>query len=239
MTSHVDRDALLDKSGKMAVIGEMTRGVAHEFNNVFHGIIGAMEVTRKLIAQGRGADCERFVDAAITSARRAAGLTRHLLECAQPETGDLEAVSVRTLLESLEPLMRASLPPATRLEVAPGADGVTVRCDANEFEVAILALAVSAMDANPDGGVVSVRADGDQQSLVRIVVSHSVPGAAARMAEHPALSLAGRFARNAGGEMIVGGEAGGGAVVTIQLPREQDPAQEFAGAANPANGTEL
>jgi signal transduction histidine kinase len=240
MTLHPDRDALVRKSERMAVIGAMTRGVAHEFNNILHGIIGSMEVTRKLIAQGRIADSERFADAAITSARRAANLTRRLLECAQPETGNPQTVNVRTLLESLEPLLRASLPPATRLEVAPCAEDTTVHCDANGFEIAIFALVVSAVDANPGGGVIGVRADGDKPPFVRILVSHSAPGATARMADHPALSLAERFARGAGGDMIVSELVDGAAVTGIQLPREQMPAQEYIGAANePAKITGL
>lgn len=218
MTSHTDRDALLWKSEKMAIIGEMTRGVAHEFNNVFHGIVGSLEVTRKLIAKGRASDSERFVDAAIASARGASSLTRRLLECAQAEPANPRTVDVSAMLQSLQPLLRASLPPATQVDIPPAAEGVAVCCDANEFEIAILALFVSVIGANQGGGTVTVRADGDVQPFVHIRISHSAAVGTGGTADHPALLLAERFARGAGGDIIVG-ESG----PTIRLPRESMP----------------
>jgi PAS domain S-box-containing protein len=56
----------------------MTRGVAHDFNNLMQNIVAALELVRKLNASGRSGETERFIVSAINSAQRAAAINQQL-----------------------------------------------------------------------------------------------------------------------------------------------------------------
>ncbi|RYD96739.1 MAG: hybrid sensor histidine kinase/response regulator, partial [Sphingomonadales bacterium] len=78
----------LHQSQKMEAVGQLTGGIAHDFNNMLTGIIGAMDIIRRRIASGRLDDLDRFMDAATTSANRAAGLTQRLLAFSRRQSLD-------------------------------------------------------------------------------------------------------------------------------------------------------
>ena len=69
----------LRQSQKMEAIGQLTGGIAHDFNNLLTGIIGSMDILKRRLAAGRYEEVQRFMDAATTSANRAAALTHRLL----------------------------------------------------------------------------------------------------------------------------------------------------------------
>ncbi len=69
----------LRQSQKMEAIGHLTGGIAHDFNNLLTGIIGSLDLVRRRLAADRPDDIPRFMDAASTSALRAAALTHRLL----------------------------------------------------------------------------------------------------------------------------------------------------------------
>jgi signal transduction histidine kinase len=247
MSSQPAREAGVENMQRMAVIGHMTRGVTHEFNNVLQGILGSLDVTRKLIASGRVADSERFLTAAIASGRRAAGITQRLLECSRPGSFAPQRVDMFERLQSLEPLLRAFQPPATRLEITPCADLTTVFCDSNLLEIAILALAMIARDAIPDGGTLVMRiyvSDRDEPrnpaagtlhagwvclsvvatpkeklSGARAPDTKPATGhATANAADNVAVAFVEQFVRGAGGEIEIDTDAGG-ADITLRVAR--------------------
>jgi PAS domain S-box-containing protein len=142
----------LRQSQKMEALGQLTGGIAHDFNNLLTGIIGAMDILKRRFAAKRFDDVDRFMDAAVTSANRAAALTHRLLAFARRQPLDPQPVDLNRLVDGMEDLLRRSLGEQVRLEVKLG-DGVwPALTDANQLENALLNLAINGRDAMPKGG---------------------------------------------------------------------------------------
>jgi signal transduction histidine kinase len=73
------------------------------------GVIGGMDILKRRIASGRLDDLERFMDAASTSAQRAAALTARLLAFSRRQSLDIKALDVNALAQSLDDLLRRSI----------------------------------------------------------------------------------------------------------------------------------
>jgi PAS domain S-box-containing protein len=92
-----EAEEALRQSQKMEAIGQLTGGIAHDFNNLLTGIIGAMHALKRRIDAGRYDDTQRFMDAAVSSANRAAALTHRLLAFARRQPLDPKPTDVNQL----------------------------------------------------------------------------------------------------------------------------------------------
>jgi PAS domain S-box-containing protein len=146
----------LRQSQKMEAIGQLTGGIAHDFNNLLTGIIGAVEIVRKRLASGNHQDIDRFMNAAVTSAGRAASLTHRLLAFSRRQPLDPKPLDLNRLVESIDDLLRRSLGERVELKIALGTDVWPALTDANQLENALLNLAINARDAMPHGGHLTI-----------------------------------------------------------------------------------
>ena len=156
MESRAQAEAALRQSQKMEAVGQLTGGIAHDFNNMLTGVIGSLEMLKRRIDAGRTNDLAKYMDAASTSAARAAALTQRLLAFARRQSLDARPVDVNQLMEAMDELLSRAINEGIRLEFAlkPGLPNAIV--DPNQLENAILNLAINARDAMPSGGVLTV-----------------------------------------------------------------------------------
>jgi PAS domain S-box-containing protein len=148
----IQTEEALRQSQKMEAIGQLTGGIAHDFNNLLAGIIGAMELLRRRISAGRYEDTQRFMDAAVASANRAAALTHRLLAFARRQPLDPRPLEANALVRSIEDLLRRSIGERVDLSTALADDLWLINVDGNQLENAILNLAINARDAMEEGG---------------------------------------------------------------------------------------
>ncbi len=154
----------LRQSQKMEALGQLTGGIAHDFNNLLTGILGAMDIMKRRIASGRLEDVQRFMDAASTSAQRAAALTHRLLAFARRQPLDPRPVDVNQLICGMEDLLRRSVGEQVAMEFAL-ADGLwQAITDANQLENALLNLVINGRDAMPEGGRIVI---GTARAVIR------------------------------------------------------------------------
>jgi PAS domain S-box-containing protein len=146
----------LRHSQKMEAIGQLTGGIAHDFNNLLTGIIGSLDIVRKRIAANRTDEIDRFMDAASTSAQRAAALTHRLLAFARRQSLDTRPNDVNRLVASMEDLLDRTLGERIEMKCTLAGDLWTAFIDANQLENAVLNLAINARDAMPDGGRLTI-----------------------------------------------------------------------------------
>ena len=241
----------LRQSQKMEAIGQLTGGIAHDFNNLLTGIMGSLDIIRRRMSAGRTDDIPRFMDAASTSAQRAAALTHRLLAFARRQSLDTRPCDVNALIASLDDMLRRTLGEQVRLEISLAAGLWSALTDANQFENALLNLAINARDAMADGGKlcietansclsdIDVLADEDVSpgSYVMICVTDTGSGMTAEViakAFDPffttkplglgtglGLSMIYGFAKQSGGHVRIESEVGRGTAVKLYLPRAE------------------
>ncbi len=146
----------LRQSQKMEAIGQLTGGIAHDFNNLLTGIIGSMDMVKRHIAAKRYDDVERFINAAVVSADRAAALTHRLLAFARRQPLDPQVIDASRLIDEMAELLNRTLGEHIRLEITQDAVVGPIRTDANQLENAVLNLAINARDAMPHGGTLKI-----------------------------------------------------------------------------------
>lgn len=224
----------LVQAQKLEALGTLTSGVAHDFNNLLAAIGGGLRMLER-----QNEERVRTMAAVNQALERGSGLTRQLLAFARREPLKLERLDTAAALESAHGLIRSSLKDHIRFEmqVTPGL--WAVKADRNQFEVALLNLAVNARDAMPEGGDLLVQAENivgdDQEKCVAISVADTGEGMSEETiarAFEPFFSTkaAGRgtglglaqvygFATQCGGKVNIDSVLGQGATVTITLPR--------------------
>jgi PAS domain S-box-containing protein len=148
----------LRQAQKMEAVGQLTGGLAHDFNNMLTGIIGGLDIIRRQIARGRLNDVDRFMDGATASARRAAALTHRLLAFSRQQSLDPQAVDVIALMDSMEELLTRTLGEQVSLTVVRSQNIWRAVSDINQLESALLNLAINARDAMPNGGQLTIEA---------------------------------------------------------------------------------
>jgi PAS domain S-box-containing protein len=146
----------LRQSQKMEAVGQLTGGIAHDFNNLLTGIVGSLDLMQTRLDQGRTENVARYINAAMTSANRAAALTHRLLAFARRQPLIPKTVDVNALVVSLEDLLRRTIGERLDLQIVAASDLWCTLCDPNQLESALLNLAINARDAMPDGGRLTI-----------------------------------------------------------------------------------
>ncbi len=148
-------EAELASAHRMEAIGELTGGVAHDFNNILTAIISLAESLRRdLESDARLADKAARIDAA---AGRGAELVQHLLAFARKQPLKPSLVDVNATVTELLSLLRSTLGKNVRIEAELAGDLPMTLVDATQLAAALLNMAVNARDAMPEGGVLTLR----------------------------------------------------------------------------------
>lgn len=243
----------LRQSQKMEAVGQLTGGIAHDFNNLLTGIVGSLDLMQARLDQGRTDNITRYIDAAMSSASRAAALTHRLLAFARRQPLIPTSVDVNALIVSLEDLLRRTIGETLDLVIAAAPDLWCTLCDPNQLESALLNLAINARDAMPDGGHLKIATqnvhidviDANAPALtpgdyICISVSDSGTGMSPEvvaLAFDPffttkpigqgtglGLSMIYGFARQSNGHVSIDSRLGIGTVVKLYLPRHEGDA---------------
>lgn len=145
----------LVQAQKMEAVGQLTGGLAHDFNKMLAVVIGALGLMRRRMATGER-DVTRFLDAADEGAKRAATLTARLLAFARRQPLKPELIHPNKLVSGMSEMLRRTLGDQISIETVLSGGLWQAQVDANQLESAILNLAVNARDAMPDGGKITI-----------------------------------------------------------------------------------
>lgn len=137
---------------KMDAIGQLTGGIAHEFNNLLLTISGNLELIKRTPSSDK---LDRWVKTGLDAVDRAAHLTAQLLTFSHAQKLQLRRINIRPLLDNLKELIIRTIGPDIRVKVISFKD-VIIEADPVQLELAILNLAINARDAMPNGGSLTI-----------------------------------------------------------------------------------
>jgi len=239
-------EAALRQAQKMEAIGMLAGGVAHDFNNLLGVIIGNLEfiADRAQIDD----DMREMVQDTLDAALRSASLTQQLLAYSRRQPLIPKVVSIARLVSNLTELMRRTIGETVQIRTRIPGNLWRVRVDPNQFDTALLNLAVNARDAMPGGGVLTIETDNvvldqsyaDQHAdmtageYVLIAVTDTGTGMPKEVTEKAlepffttkpvgkgtglGLSMVYGFVRQSNGHLEINSEAGRGTTVKLYFP---------------------
>jgi PAS domain S-box-containing protein len=153
MTAHKHLQAQLQHAQKMEALGQLTGGLAHDFNNMLGVIVGNLDLLADIVEEHAAA--QRRIWTAQRAAFRAADLTRRLLAVARRQPLNPAPTDVNTLLTELLEMLPRTLGPEIQIVAQLAADVPPAQIDPTGLENAVLNLALNARDAMPGGGTLT------------------------------------------------------------------------------------
>ncbi|MEZ5739461.1 MAG: histidine kinase dimerization/phospho-acceptor domain-containing protein [Burkholderiaceae bacterium] len=138
---------------KMDALGELTSGVAHDFNNILSVISGNLELTSLQPTLDEAS--RKQVDAALFACQRAEKRVMALLSYARQEVATPERVNVRDMIDELTNILPSTLGAGIALVMSNEQD-FFVDVDPQHLYSALLNLAINARDAMPGGGTIKL-----------------------------------------------------------------------------------
>jgi len=257
-TDRVAMELQLRQAQKLDAIGQLTGGVAHDFNNILTVIMGTSEMLSASVAEQ-----PRLLAHAKTILRatqRGAELVRQLMAFARKQMLAPTRTEVNALIVETAQLLQPTLGEAIKIESVLEGDAWPALIDASLLSTALLNLAVNARDAMPDGGTLTFEtanvlldatyaqsnADVTPGPYVMIAVTDTgtgMPSANLDKVFEPffttkdagkgtglGLSMVYGFVRQSGGHIKIYSEEGFGTAIKLYLPRSSDPADAAAPA---------
>jgi signal transduction histidine kinase len=247
-------ETLARQAQKMEAVGQLTGGVAHDFNNILTVITGTIGILADGVAgKPELANVARMIDEA---AERGANLTRHLLAFARKQPLQPREIDVNALVLESAKLLQPTLGEHIQITPLLSPEAWTAQADPNQLTTAILNLALNARDAMPDGGKLaletgnvvldevyaSMHNEVTPGDYVMIAVSDTGTGISPANLERVfdpffttkevgkgtglGLSMVFGFVKQSGGHIKIYSEQGHGTTVKIYLPRATGTSQD-------------
>jgi len=165
------------QSRKMAVIGTLTSGIAHELNNPLNNIC---ITTESLIDELEGlpdTEKRKRLDDIYTQAERASGTVRNLLDFTRMDTPSFVPVSVHELISATLRLVRHEMEINNiELKYAPEDTEAKIQGDFSQLQQVFLNLIINSIQAMPHGGTLTIQVKFDDPEFVHIDVTDTGMG---------------------------------------------------------------
>ncbi len=239
----------LQRRERLAALGEMAAGLAHEIRNPLGGIGLYVSVLERDLADRQGPlEILRKMSSAIQNMD---SIVRDVLAFAGDAEPNPQPVCAAKILQGV---LEQSEPQAGALGIRIQADSsleeVKLHCDAVQMERALVNLVLNAVDAAGCDGRVWIRRDDRRGSdgMCGVVVEDDGPGVAAELLHRVfdpffttkdtgtglGLAIVHRIAESNGGTVSAGHRKGGGASFVLSVPLARDDQEHEA----PAGGNE-
>lgn len=233
-------EALVQRNERLAALGSVAAGLAHEVRNPLASMSGSVELLKGMLAHD--ADEGRLLDIVLREAERLDRLLTDFLHFARPTPPEFEEVDLEALVRDSVAVLRHD-PNLSECVLEVGVEtGLRLRCDPGQLRQVLMNLVLNAAQATDGRGHIRIegRTAGDEGLLV---VSDDGPGLAPEVQGRIfdpffttkeqgtglGLSLVHRMVEAHGGRVDVESEPGAGSRFIVVLPASGAPALAATG----------
>lgn len=231
-----EKERQLQRSARLASVGEMASTLAHELNQPLMALSNFAVATRAMLGSASPEMLASALNDIIEQSRRASEIVRRVRAFINPQRASYESLDMNAVISQAISMLQAELqrsPVTVHTTLAP--DLAPVRGDKVLLEQVVVNLVQNAIHAQLEQPPAERRIDIDtvsRQGTVQVSVADHGPGVPDNQLEHLftpffstkaeglglGLNICRTIVEAHGGNISVGNRQGGGAVLTITLP---------------------
>jgi signal transduction histidine kinase len=196
LTRQILSERRLATAGWKETVSVLTLGLAHDFNNVLAGVLG---ISESFLAQ---IEPDHPFHEGLTlmkrNARHSAESIQRIAQISRSKTGVRDYHDLNELVRKSSDLVRTAMPRRIQLNTQLSDSELAIYVDAVELQQSLIGLALSAADAMPDGGQLTIETARHETPprtehcvgtlpgppLICLAVSNTGPGIEARSLPH-------------------------------------------------------
>jgi two-component system, NtrC family, sensor histidine kinase PilS len=227
----LERDAAIQQ--RLAAVGEMAAGIAHEIRNPLASMSGSIQILRQELPLS--SEQEQLMDIVLRESERLNATIRSFLAYARPQRFQIERIDVRRTLSDAALLLRNSAEVGDGHVIAVDVPDEAVWYEADEGQIKQIVwnLATNGLRAMPAGGCLRLIAAFEPSSeIVVLAVEDEGIGIPPEEVDGLFQPFHGSFAKGSGlglaivhrivtdynGKILVSSQPGRGTIVSVRLP---------------------
>jgi signal transduction histidine kinase len=243
---------------RLAAIGEMSAGLAHEIRNPLAAIKGAIQYLDPSTLPGEDRE---FLEIVVDEVNRLNGVVTQFLDYSRPLKPSLAPTDLNEVVSRTLKLLQRTVPPGIELTVDLSGEPQRVLCDAEQLKQVFINLAQNGFQAMPAGGRLSVsttvvrdelafwREGSRRPDQVEVRFRDTGPGIPEEERERIfvpfyttkekgtglGLAICLRLVRAHQGTLVIRSPPGGGAEFIVSLPALREERTELPGTPPPGD----
>lgn len=219
------------QSEKLAALGQLSAGMAHEINNPLFVISGRLEM---LLQERINQKIKNTLSLINAQAERIRNLVDGILKFSRKTAPVFEPIDINEAIELVLPLVRYNKLPSVKIDIEKSleANMPRIKGDMHQLQEVFLNLLINAFQSMPKGGVVKITTNNFQNLYAQIKISDTGTG----IAEHQlknifmpffttksggtglGLSICHNIIKNHKGSIELDSQVNQGSTFTIKLP---------------------
>jgi PAS domain S-box-containing protein len=147
----------LNRSQRLESVGQLAGGLAHDFNNILHAVLGFATLNARDLPPGSRLEANNHE--ICNAVHRASDLIRQLLAFSRRQILTPKPVDINQIIDNIRGMLRRVLREDIDLDFIPGHAIGTIEADVGQLEQILMNLCVNARDAMPEGGRITIETE--------------------------------------------------------------------------------